>query len=68
MDMDAAMMEFSCCDYRKKSVRLVSSAQVKGHDSSGKTDRLQAFDGVWEVAHECEGVYSLSQTRNLSEA
>lgn len=56
MDMDAAMMEFSCCDYRKKSVRLVSSAQVKGHDSSGKTDRLQAFDGVWEVAHECEGV------------
>lgn len=33
-----------------------------------QTDRLQAFDSVWEVSHEGESVYSLSQTSNLPKA
>lgn len=67
-DMDAEMMEFSCCN-RWSEANIRNDEWVFGNEllevvpQCGLTDRLQALHRVREVAHEGESVQSLLQSR-----
>lgn len=66
------MMEFSC--YRNKGERLrLTLTHTEGLFNGSRvwgcrTDRLQAFDRLREVAHEGESADSLSEARDFTKA